>query len=54
MAVRCHLELMSLEFVQSYLASRKPGAVALTVESVPRRIVPELRHFHWLLKMNNQ
>ena len=30
------------------------GAVALTVGSVPRRIVPELRHFHWLLKMNNQ
>ena len=30
------------------------GAVALTVGSVPRRIIPELRHFHWLLKMNNQ
>ena len=30
------------------------GAVALTVGSAPRRIVPELRHFHWLLKMNNQ
>ena len=28
------------------------GAVALG--SVPRRIVPELRHFHWPLKMNNQ
>ena len=22
--------------------------------TVPRRIVPKLRHFHWLLKMNNQ
>ena len=22
--------------------------------SVPSRIVPKLRHFHWLLKMNNQ
>ena len=32
----------------------KLGAVALTVGSVPRRIVPELRHCHWLLKMNNQ
>ena len=30
------------------------GAVALTVGSVPRRIVQELRHFHWLLKMNNR
>ena len=30
------------------------GAVALTVGSVPRRIVPKLRHFHRLLKMNNQ
>ena len=30
------------------------GAVALTVGSVPRRIVPNLRHFHWFLKMNNQ
>ena len=30
------------------------GAVALTVWSVPRRIVPKLRHFHWLLKMNYQ
>ena len=31
-----------------------PGVVALTVGSVPHRIVPELRHFYWLLKMNNQ
>ena len=30
------------------------GVVALTVASAPRRIVPELRHFHWPLKMNNQ
>ena len=30
------------------------GAVALTVGSVPRRVVPELRHFNWLLKINNQ
>ena len=30
------------------------GAVALTVGSVTRRIVSELRHFHWLMKMNNQ
>ena len=30
------------------------GPVALTVGSVPRRIVPELRHFRWLLKINNQ
>ena len=30
------------------------GAVALTVGSVPRRTVPELRHFHCWLKMNNQ
>ena len=30
------------------------GSVALTVASVPRRIVPKLRHFNWLLKMNNQ
>ena len=33
---------------------RSLGAVALTVGSVPRRIVPELRNFNWLLKMNNQ
>ena len=33
---------------------RVQGAVALTVGSVSRRIGPELRHFHWLLKMNNQ
>ena len=26
----------------------------LTVASVPRRIVPKLGHFNWLLKMNNQ
>ena len=26
----------------------------MVVGLVPRRIVPELRHFHWLLKMNNQ
>ena len=31
-----------------------PGAVALTVGSAPRRILPKLRHFHWLLKMINQ
>ena len=30
------------------------GAIALTVGSVPRTIVPKLGHFHWLLKMNNQ
>ena len=30
------------------------GAVALTVGSVPRKTVLELRNFHWLLKMNNQ
>ena len=30
------------------------GAVALTVGSVPRRIVSKLRQFHWLLKMSNQ
>ena len=30
------------------------GAVAPTVGSVSRRVVPELRHFRWLLKMNNQ
>ena len=31
------------------------GGVALTVGSVPRRIVSKLkRHFHWLLKMSNQ
>ena len=30
------------------------GVVALAVGLVPRRIVPELRHFHLLLKMNNQ
>ena len=35
-------------------AGTHQGAVALTVGLVPRRIVPELRHFHWLLKMNNQ
>ena len=29
------------------------GAVALMVGLVPRRIVPELSHFHWLLKINN-
>ena len=28
------------------------GTVALTVGSVQRRLVPELRHFHWLLKIN--
>ena len=32
-------------------ATRGAG-VALTVRSVPRRIVPKLHHFHWLLKMN--
>ena len=36
------------------IKKRHQGAVALTVGSVPRRIVPELRHFNWLLKMNNQ
>ena len=30
------------------------GAVALTVGSVQSRIVPKLRHFHWLLKLNKQ
>ena len=30
------------------------GAVALTVGLVLHRIVPELRQFNWLLKMNNQ
>ena len=30
------------------------GAVALTVGSVPRMVVPKLRHFHWLLKINNR
>ena len=30
------------------------GDVALTVGLVPHRIVPKLRHLHWLLKMNNQ
>ena len=30
------------------------GAVALTIGSVRRRIVPKVRHFHWLLKMNAQ
>ena len=39
------------EFFGSFLHQ---GPFALTVGSVPRRIVPELRHFHWLLKMNNQ
>ena len=29
-------------------------AVAIMVGLVPRRIVPKLRHFHWLLKMINQ
>ena len=29
-------------------------AVALVVGSVPRRIVPKLDHFHWLLFFNNQ
>ena len=34
---------------------RSQGAVALTVGSVPRRIVPKLlRHFHRLSKINNQ
>ena len=33
---------------------RHSRAVALTVGSVPRRIFPKLRHFRWLLKMNNQ
>ena len=28
-------------------------AVALMVGSVPRRIVPKLCHFHWLLKIDN-
>ena len=27
---------------------------ALTVGSIQSRIVPELRHFHWLLKIKNQ
>ena len=35
-------------------APRDPGTVALTVGSVPRRIVPKLSHFHWPSKMNNQ
>ena len=39
---------------QSNMSQKYQGAVALTVGSVPRRIVPELRHFHWLLKMNNR
>ena len=30
------------------------GAVALTVGSVPRRIVSELRRFHWLLKNEHE
>ena len=29
------------------------AAVALTVGSVPRRIVPKLLQFNWLLKMNS-
>ena len=36
---------------------KKVNISILTVGSVPRtmtRIVPKLRHFHWLLKMNNQ
>ena len=37
-----------------HVISRYEGAVALTVGSAPRSIVPELRHFHWLLKMNYQ
>ena len=49
----------SLLTYMSYVQSRTSemwgrGAVALTVGSAPREIVPELRHFHWLLKMNNQ
>ena len=38
----------------SNTAPRFRGVVTLTVELVPRRIVPELRHFNWLLKINNQ
>ena len=46
-------------FFYSYLAhlclrNLIHGTVALTTGSVPRRIDPKLRRFHWLLKMNNQ
>ena len=30
------------------------GGRCTKVGSVPRRIVPELSHFHWLLKINNR
>ena len=38
----------------AFNVARLMGTVALTVGSVPRTIVPELRHFHWLLKTNNR
>ena len=43
-----------LESTGYILCGHHLGAVALTIGSAPRRIVPKLRHFHWLLKMNNQ
>ena len=35
-------------------ATAPRGPCALAVGSVPRRIVPKLRHLHWLLKINNE
>ena len=45
--------LMQYKIIKVAHSFRRAGAVALTVGSVPRRIVPKLRHFHWL-KMNNE
>ena len=47
-------QVLSMLGTSAGRSPRKQGAVALTVRSVPRRIVPEWRHFHWFLKINNQ
>ena len=39
---------------RSKISCRLPGAVALTVGSVPRRHVPRLRHLYCLFIFNNQ